>query len=214
LSASRTSLAEINFAINELRVDQLDASQRNQIWKRINLSCSKPLPLSFRKNADTFQQYSFEVTRDCLELLLELLPLVSVDEAFEQNALGHPEGQKSRIEINEYGRDRRNRLACIKHHGTACKVCGLEFESIYGEIGTGFIEVHHIRPVSQIGQESPIDPINDLVPLCSNCHSMAHRGRHGQLPRSPQELRDSRIGYNEPPASSYIDLNEDPEISK
>ncbi|MBQ2056059.1 MAG: HNH endonuclease, partial [Bacteroidaceae bacterium] len=50
-----------------------------------------------------------------------------------------------------------------------------DFEENYGELGKEFIEVHHIIPLSQIRREYIINPEKDLIPLCSNCHSMIHR---------------------------------------
>jgi predicted HNH restriction endonuclease len=35
--------------------------------------------------------------------------------------------------------------------------------------------VHHLNPISQTEGEHEVDPVNDLIPLCSNCHSMIHR---------------------------------------
>ena len=54
---------------------------------------------------------------------------------------------------------------------------------MYGELGQGFIHVHHIVPISKIGKEYKIDPINDLVPVCPNCHAMLHRGKDGKVYR-------------------------------
>ncbi len=31
-----------------------------------------------------------------------------------------------------------------------CCICGFDFEETYGQIGEGFIEVHHIKPVSSL----------------------------------------------------------------
>jgi 5-methylcytosine-specific restriction endonuclease McrA len=39
----------------------------------------------------------------------------------------------------------------------------------------GYIQIHHIKPVSEY--EGEVDPETDLVPLCANCHAMAHRRR-------------------------------------
>ncbi len=30
-------------------------------------------------------------------------------------------------------------------------------------------------PLSEIGQEYKVDPINDLRPVCPNCHTMLHK---------------------------------------
>lgn len=86
------------------------------------------------------------------------------------------EGLKSVIEINKYERNYRARKECIEHYGYNCKVCGINFEKEYGEVGKDFIHVHHIVPLSEIGKEYQINPIKDLIPVCPNCHAMIHRG--------------------------------------
>jgi predicted HNH restriction endonuclease len=35
--------------------------------------------------------------------------------------------------------------------------------------------VHHLRPLSGIAEEYEIDPVEDLRPVCPNCHAMLHR---------------------------------------
>jgi len=34
--------------------------------------------------------------------------------------------------------------------------------------------VHHIKPISEIGEDYLVDPVRDLVPVCPNCHRMLH----------------------------------------
>ena len=63
----------------------------------------------------------------------------------------------------------------------------MSFEEVYGEIGKHFIEVHHLIPISERGGDYVVDPVNDLIPICSNCHSMVHR-IHGML-LSPNKLK-------------------------
>ena len=65
------------------------------------------------------------------------------------------------------------RDACIAAHGTTCAACGFNFGDVYGAIGKGFIHVHHCNPVS-LGVRN-VDPINEMRPLCPNCHAMVHR---------------------------------------
>ena len=86
----------------------------------------------------------------------------------------HLEGATRLILINAYERNRRAREECIAHYGCACMVCGMSFGNIYGEIGIGYIHVHHIVPLAIIGAEYQVDPINDLRPVCPNCHAMLH----------------------------------------
>lgn len=96
------------------------------------------------------------------------------------------EGAAVRVLVNRYERDRGARDECVARHGAACAVCGFEFSREYEGVGAGFIHVHHIVPLGTVGQRYRVDPINDLVPVCPNCHAMLH---WGSSPRSVQELR-------------------------
>ncbi len=73
-----------------------------------------------------------------------------------------------------YERSSRNRARAILLHGNRCLACGFSFDAVYThKHAKGFIEVHHRRPLSE-GPRA-IDPAEDLIPLCSNCHRMVHR---------------------------------------
>ncbi len=88
------------------------------------------------------------------------------------------EGSVSKVLVNIYERDRNARQQCIEYYGVNgfnCQICGFNFERVYGEIGKGFIHVHHLRPLSKIGNEYRVNPITDLIPICPNCHAMIHR---------------------------------------
>lgn len=96
------------------------------------------------------------------------------------------EGAVRQVLVNAYERDRSARQACISHYGFACTVCGLRFEERYGALGAGFIHVHHVVPLSELGSDYELDPVRDLRPVCPNCHSMLHRQRP---PLSSEALR-------------------------
>ena len=88
------------------------------------------------------------------------------------------EGGKLQVRDSEtYIRNPKAREECIKAYNSEykCVVCGMNFVETYGEIGKEFIEVHHLFPISQTNGVHEIDPAKDLIPLCSNCHSMIHR---------------------------------------
>lgn len=55
-----------------------------------------------------------------------------------------------------------------------CYICGFNFEETYGPIGMGFIEVHHIKPISSLKEDERVST-KDLIAICSNCHRMLHR---------------------------------------
>lgn len=99
----------------------------------------------------------------------------------------YKEGAKKLIRVNAYERNPKAREACIQAHGCRCAVCGFSFERKYGELGTGFIHVHHLKPIALTDGTYKLDAIKDLRPVCPNCHAMLHR----QDPvLSIEELRD------------------------
>lgn len=60
---------------------------------------------------------------------------------------------------------------------TTCQCCGFNFTERYGKIGEGFIEVHHLKPISSLepGSVESYDIEKDFAVLCANCHRMIHR---------------------------------------
>ena len=86
-------------------------------------------------------------------------------------------------------RNPKLRQLCIEAYGSEykCLVCGMNFVERYGEIGKEFIEVHHLNPISETDGKHEVDPAKELIPLCSNCHSMIHRLED---PADWQKLKD------------------------
>jgi 5-methylcytosine-specific restriction protein A len=97
----------------------------------------------------------------------------------------YAEGKSKTVTSKTYDRNPLARQACIEHYGYTCSVCGFNFEKVYGPLGENYIEVHHLRPVADIGEEYLIDPIKHLRPVCANCHRMLHKQRP---PLSVEEL--------------------------
>lgn len=91
------------------------------------------------------------------------------------------EGNKKQRYTNYYERNPRLRAKAIEIHGTTCMACGFNFEEYYLERGKDFIEVHHTKPVSELGENTKVDPAEDLIVLCSNCHRMIHRKKDNVL---------------------------------
>ena len=104
---------------------------------------------------------------------------VKEEELEEINREIYLEGRKKERIIIQSERNPLARKKCIELKGTTCQVCGMNFEEKYGELGKDYIEVHHIKPISEIDSEYVVDPEKDLIPVCSNCHSMLHRKIEG-----------------------------------
>lgn len=96
------------------------------------------------------------------------------------------EGAKRQVVVNAYERDPKVRQECIDHYGPTCVVCGFNFAAVYGADAAGFIHVHHLIPLSDVGAEYIINPVNDLRPVCPNCHAIIHLGTRT---RTIDELR-------------------------
>ncbi len=87
----------------------------------------------------------------------------------------HVEGAVQRISVNRFERDPEARARAIRHYGSRCLACGFDFRLAYGTLGEGFIHVHHTVPLAQIGKSYIVDPVDDLRPVCPNCHAMLHK---------------------------------------
>lgn len=87
----------------------------------------------------------------------------------------YKEGSSKSALSTRYERNPYARLCCIEANGCSCKICGFNFNDTYGELGQDYIHVHHIVPISTIGEEYVINPKTDLIPVCPNCHAMLHK---------------------------------------
>ena len=89
-----------------------------------------------------------------------------------------------RLRSNEYRtRSTELRQAAINHYSHEgciyCEACEFEFARAYPSIGDGYIQIHHLKPVSFLkGKVLRIDEaLSNVCPLCANCHQMVHRKR-------------------------------------
>ncbi|XAS73399.1 HNH endonuclease [Micrococcaceae bacterium Sec5.1] len=153
------------------------------LWRAFAIECFRRSPA---KTKEQITESLVQVAWPALALALN-----GILEQDEQAPLSEfeslPEGAVMSVKVNRYERNPLNRLRCISHYGCECWACDLDFEKTYGPPAAGFIEVHHRIPVSAMGEGYMADPIRDLVPLCSNCHSVAHRRNP---PYQPWELRE------------------------
>lgn len=114
-----------------------------------------------------------------LDALLPPLEEISFDEeTFPEEVIDaqtYYEGATKHITVNVYERSAKARKVCIAHYGVDCFICGFNFKSVYGGAGNGFIHVHHLKPLSEVGEEYRLEPVKDMRPVCPNCHAMIHR---------------------------------------
>lgn len=142
-----------------------------------------PPLLRFSPLNEAFNEYSVElILKDVIDSDGE-----GLSDDPPENGKGNNEGGKRAYQGTRYERDSYNRERAIELHGTKCSVCQFDFGQKYGSRGTGFIEIHHKNPLATQEGSHPVDPKEDLAPVCSNCHRMIHRRKESIL--NIEELR-------------------------
>lgn len=100
------------------------------------------------------------------------------------------EGKRKKAEVQVIERSNKLRDEAIKYYTKdgkiTCCVCHFCFTDFYGpEVGKGYIEIHHLKPVFKYEDEEMEqfikDAIRNVVPVCSNCHRMIHSKRKDPL---------------------------------
>lgn len=147
------------------------------------------------------QGYSYEVQQEALAQTpkideLSQKEIALFDETILEKDIYIVEGKKRDRKQTTYERSKSLREYAIRYYSKdrriLCAVCDFDFESVYGEHGVGFIEIHHTKPIfSYEGddtQKKLKTALKDVVPLCSNCHRMIHRKRDRML--TVDELRE------------------------
>lgn len=157
----------------------------------------EPIPKS--KKSNYWRDGVREITKDTFERITGCAKVQKPPSLFVSEILGEyesysaVEGEQKKRYTTYYERSPINRQLAIEIHGYDCMVCGFNFELAYGELGTGFIHVHHNKPISESGPMT-VDPKRDLSVLCPNCHAMIHRDKNITL--SVDELRYQYENHN------------------
>jgi len=107
---------------------------------------------------------------------LDPSPEIDGDDADDEESIALTEIRRYRLH-RKIERNQKASKEAKQIHGTICQVCGFDFTEKYGDLGQGYIEAHHLKPLSTYEEGVPIqlNPKSDFAVLCSNCHRMIHR---------------------------------------
>lgn len=171
----------------EVNHESILSSEPSNDWDSIDFKMTRTFT-----NLDDAPKVLDSTLLDSFAILLPLAGIVSLEEdegevASELDEGFKEEGKKVTHACAKYERSRFNRRICLNHYGYRCAVCGLVLGEKYGEAGRNVIHVHHLTPVSLMNGPKVLNPIKDLVPLCPNCHNVAHTKLP---PYTPEELRN------------------------
>ena len=177
--------ADIDFRVNDQPCNPQSEEAWPARWSRVSLALQIRIDPETRDGEQPFGD-TLDWSRLFVAAVLALLPVQPTEAEDESPAVGYAEGGAITSRSTRYERDRRNRAAAIAIWGCKCQACGLDFGIRYGNAAKGFIEVHHTTPVSVLEPGTVVDPARDLVPLCPNCHAVAHRR---EPPFTVEEIR-------------------------
>jgi 5-methylcytosine-specific restriction protein A len=167
--------ATVGLTVNGVARLPADQGMWGESWRVLALTLRKgQLPLGSQA-AEQDELLAVKWVARVAAAVMALLPLEAAGVLPAADESGLPEGAEVRVTVNRYERDRRNRAAALAIHGCACQACGVVLAERYGQVAADYIEVHHVTPVSQLGPGYIINPRTDLIPLCPNCHGVAHR---------------------------------------
>ena len=140
-------------------------------------------PISFKKSIVSGKSISDEelqvIIEDSSKLINESNEELSEFKDWDMYNEGLPEGKevlkKHLVKERHRGLVSLAKNKFFKKHGKLfCEICGFDFAENYGDVGKGYIEAHHIKPLSEMHMNEKTR-VEDLMMVCSNCHSMIHR---------------------------------------
>lgn len=116
-----------------------------------------------------------ESATELLSTIVSIFGFMAGEEDNQEFLEFREEGAAKQVWARKYERSRFNRNLAIQIHGLTCLGCGFNFEKFYGIVGDGIVEIHHLEPVHLMEAVRVVDPRTELVPLCSNCHTLVHK---------------------------------------
>lgn len=130
--------------------------------------------INSKRETGEWQRLSDYLDGISIEQIMQKFNAAKTDPTFPDENPQMSEGAKKQTLIDIRERNPEARRRCIEHWGAACCVCETDLGAKYGDAFQGKIHVHHLKPIASYDDEHSVDPINDLRPVCPNCHMIIH----------------------------------------
>ena len=167
----------LKFTEEGSKILALEEATKNHNYKSKKETLVKPI--------DPYEKQKFRiVSREDVEVLASINSTAKQKnrrkiEELNSDPYGF-EGEKSHVTHLSIERDRalRNRkvIEFLKENGELfCEVCDFNFSKVYKFLENNIIEVHHIKPLSELSEKTKV-ALEDLILLCANCHFAVHQG--------------------------------------
>ena len=187
----RIPLTDFERFDSPLSIPDFMETYRNEILWEIERGVPTHYPFgTYGDGVRTVQgQYLGRCTAHIHDLFLEALEINEAVEseagADEEPQRGYAEGRRRLREQQSFSRNPKLVRDAKEHYEYTCQGCGFHFGEFYGKIGEGYIECHHLTPLSKQKGEFTSN-LHDVSVLCANCHRVIHRQ---DPPLEPSTLR-------------------------
>jgi 5-methylcytosine-specific restriction protein A len=164
---------------------------RNPDWVRDEIILA--MDLYFRAGRKLLPANHADVIR--LSQLLSDQSTSSEDDAFPEGELLtrlHTSRERNRAAV-----EKKKTQLLARFGRLECEACGFEFQEVYGELGRGFAECHHILPLAE-AVFVRATRLSDLAIVCANCHRMLHRACPQMIVAVLRSHLSQRRGQSDP----------------
>jgi 5-methylcytosine-specific restriction protein A len=203
LTSTNEEIVELSHILNQLPIhkgEPHDSTFRNPSGVAMKLSNFLHLDENYdgaglhrgsKLDKAIWDEFSFQrelLSQTASSILRNYSEVVNIPEEIEQEE----EFKEGKVLTRLHKLRERNRKvvekkkkAVLEANGALkCEVCSFDFYEVYGDIGMGFAECHHIVPLFEIKAEKA-SRLEDLAIVCANCHRMLHKN----YPMTISELR-------------------------
>jgi 5-methylcytosine-specific restriction protein A len=169
LATAAAKQGKLSLRVNGTELATADSAPWPAHWQKLELVLKKQGVVFEELARAQIQQVLGDIIAPMFGMCIALIGIEDVDA--DNSAL---EGTPTEVISRRYERRPVNREICLSVRGRRCYCCNMDFGEAYGPLADGYIEVHHTTPASEMGPGYKINPVTELVPICSNCHSAVH----------------------------------------
>lgn len=162
------------YSLGFINILKLNTKKSQEIFNEFKNWSNKvkhyPIWEKFERDQNANKRFELLVHRDVIKInkvVTDSNNLIQIQNEFN-------EGFKKQIIQEVAIRDKKVIQLAKAKHGTTCIICKFDFAKTYGIHGAGFIEMHHLFPIAMGKRKTTIE---DLRPVCPNCHRMLHKGK-------------------------------------
>jgi predicted HNH restriction endonuclease len=179
----RIELRDFQQTAESIPVSEICETYAEEIEREINLGAPKYFAFNSGTRGVRFnQQYLSVLTPTIVGVFNQALRIpVAVSDETGEEASGredYSEGKRRLRETSYFARNPKLVRDAKEKYGYVCQVCGFDYGKAYGELGEGYIEVHHLNPLSErpeTEEEQLSTNLDEVMVVCANCHRMLHR---------------------------------------